>query len=40
VNPLAAGNGGRIDADGGPLHGLDASAHIVIPANSILIFAR
>lgn len=40
VNPAAAGNGGRIEAAGGPLHGLPASAHLVIPANSILVFAR
>lgn len=40
VNPLAAGNGGGIEASGGPHHGLPASAEITIPANSILVFAR
>jgi 1,4-alpha-glucan branching enzyme len=40
VNPWVAGNGGGIWANGGPLHGLPASAGIVIPANSILVFAR
>ncbi len=40
VNPWVAGNGGGIDANGGSLHGLPASAAIVIPANSILVFAR
>ncbi len=40
VNPQAAGNGGRVLADGGPLHGLPASAKIVLPANSVLVFIR
>jgi 1,4-alpha-glucan branching enzyme len=40
VNPQAAGNGGRIDANGGPLHDLEASAELTIPANSLLVFAR
>ena len=40
VNPWVAGNGGGIWANGGPLHGVPASAGIVIPANSILVFAR
>jgi 1,4-alpha-glucan branching enzyme len=40
MNPSVAGNGGGIWADGGPLHGLPASASVVIPANSILVFAR
>jgi len=38
-NPGVAGNGGVIVADGGPLHGFANSAAIVIPANSILVFA-
>jgi 1,4-alpha-glucan branching enzyme len=38
-NPAVAGNGGAITVDGGPLHDLPNSASIVIPANSILIFA-
>jgi 1,4-alpha-glucan branching enzyme len=39
-NPLVAGNGGRIDASGGPMHGLPASAILTLPANAILIFTR
>jgi 1,4-alpha-glucan branching enzyme len=39
-NPQLAGNGGRITADGCGMHGLPASATIVIPANSILVFVR
>lgn len=40
VNPQVAGNGGGIQADGPPMHGFAASASIVIPANSIVVFAR
>jgi len=40
VNPQVAGNGGQIQANGGPLNGLPASATIVIPANGIVVFAR
>jgi 1,4-alpha-glucan branching enzyme len=40
VNPIVAGNGTGVDANGGPMHGLPNSASIVIPANGILIFAR
>lgn len=40
VNPHAAGNGGRVEARGHGFNGLFASAEIVIPANSILVFAR
>ncbi|HVS00346.1 MAG TPA: alpha amylase C-terminal domain-containing protein [Thermoanaerobaculia bacterium] len=40
VNSQVAGNGGRVVADGGPLHGLPASAKIVIPANSVLVLTR
>ena len=40
VNPMVAGNGGGMSADGGPLHGFSASANIVIPANGIVVFAR
>jgi 1,4-alpha-glucan branching enzyme len=40
VNPQVAGNGGEIWANGGPMHNLPNSAGIVIPANSILVFAR
>jgi len=35
-----AGNAGRADAVGGPWDGLPASAEIVIPACSLLVFAR
>jgi len=40
VNPVVAGNGGQIYADGGPLNGMSASASIVIPANGFVVFAR
>lgn len=40
VNPQVAGNGGEIFACHGPLHGFDASANIVIPANGFVVFAR
>lgn len=40
VNPQVAGNGGQIQADGGPLHGMPASASIVIPANGFCVFTR
>lgn len=40
VNPMVAGNGGGIVASGGPLHGFDASAKIVIPANGVVVFVH
>jgi 1,4-alpha-glucan branching enzyme len=40
VNPQVAGNQGGIDACGPPLHNQPASATIVIPANSVLVFAK
>ncbi|TMH01356.1 MAG: 1,4-alpha-glucan branching protein [Betaproteobacteria bacterium] len=40
VNPGVVGNGGRIFAEPTPLHGLSHSAALVLPANSVLIFAR
>jgi len=40
VNPIVAGNGGGITASGPPMHGLAASANIVIPANGLVVFAR
>jgi 1,4-alpha-glucan branching enzyme len=40
VNPIAAGNGGRIVVNGPARHGLRTSARIVIPANSFLIFTH
>ena len=39
-NPMVAGNGGGVSASGGPLHGFDASANVVIPANGMVVFAR
>jgi 1,4-alpha-glucan branching enzyme len=35
-----AGNGGRIEAVQEGIHGLDASAFIVIPANGFVVFTR
>lgn len=40
VNPNAAGNGGEVFADSEPLHGFGYSASLVLPANSLLVFAR
>jgi 1,4-alpha-glucan branching enzyme len=40
VNPITAGNGGGISADGPPMHGLPSSAGVVIPANGLVVFAR
>ena len=40
VNPIVAGNGGGVDANGPALHGLPASAVLTIPANGLLVFAR
>ncbi len=40
VNPDVVGNGGRVVAEPAPLHGLGYSAALVLPANSLLIFAR
>ena len=40
VNPGVVGNGGLIVADPQPLHDFDHSAALVLPANSLLIFAR
>jgi 1,4-alpha-glucan branching enzyme len=40
VNPAVAGNGAGVQAEGKPLHGFVASAAIVIPANSVVVFAR
>ena len=39
-NPAVSGNGGAIEANGGPMHDFSSSAGIVIPANSLLVFAR
>ena len=40
VNPQVAGNGGQILAEPQPLHGFGYSASLVLPANSLLVFAR
>jgi 1,4-alpha-glucan branching enzyme len=40
VNPWVAGNTGGIEAIAEPMHGFAASASIVIPANSVLVFAK
>lgn len=40
VNPVVAGNAGGVSASGPPLHGLPASASIVIPANGLVVFAH
>jgi 1,4-alpha-glucan branching enzyme len=40
VNPWVAGNGGGILATEKPMHGFAASAAIVIPANSVVVFTR
>ncbi len=40
VNPMVTGNGGGILASGDPLHGFQASAEVVIPANGLIAFAR
>jgi 1,4-alpha-glucan branching enzyme len=40
VNPIVAGNGGGISASGSALHGFQASASIVIPANGMVVFAQ
>ncbi|MGH9424613.1 MAG: alpha-amylase family glycosyl hydrolase, partial [Thermoanaerobaculia bacterium] len=40
VNARVVGNGGRVVADPQPLHGFNYSAEVVLPANSVLVFAR
>ena len=40
VNVGVVGNGGRVVADLQPLHGFNYSAPIVLPANSVMVFAR
>jgi 1,4-alpha-glucan branching enzyme len=39
VNPMTAGNGGGVDAGGGPMHQLPSSASLVIPANGFIVLA-
>lgn len=40
ANPNVTGNGGSMVVSREPLHGYDYSASLVLPANSIIIFAR
>lgn len=40
VNPNVAGNGGRVFSGPNPMHGFDFFASLVLPANSVLVFAR
>jgi 1,4-alpha-glucan branching enzyme len=40
VNPQVAGNGGGVDAVNVPMHGLPASATVVIPANGVVVFVK
>ena len=40
VNPQVAGNGGRADAQPMPMHSYEASAELMLPANSLLVFTR
>lgn len=40
VNPNTSGNGGEVEAAPQPMHDSAASASLVLPANSLLVFAR
>lgn len=40
VNPGVAGNGGSVNATSQSMHGFPASCSIVVPANSMVVFAR
>lgn len=40
VNPGATGNGGRVFADDGGMHGFAHAAALTLPANGLLVFAR
>jgi 1,4-alpha-glucan branching enzyme len=40
VNPMVAGNGGGVTADGPGMQGMPASATVVIPANGMVVFVR
>ena len=40
VHPGTTGNGGEVSVDTQPLHGFGCSANLVLPANSVLVFAR
>jgi 1,4-alpha-glucan branching enzyme len=39
-NPAPVGNGGAVQADGGPLDGFAASAALSLPANGVIVLAR
>jgi 1,4-alpha-glucan branching enzyme len=40
VNPMVAGNAGGVEAEDVPMHGLPASASVVIPANGVVVFVK
>jgi 1,4-alpha-glucan branching enzyme len=40
ANPQVAGNAGGVEADGPGMHGLAASAEVVIPANGVVVFVK
>ena len=40
VNPMVAGNAGGVTAVDVPMHGLAASASVVIPANGVVVFVK
>jgi 1,4-alpha-glucan branching enzyme len=40
VNPMVAGNKGGVYAEWVPMHGLAASASVVIPANGVVVFVK
>ncbi|MEO8592939.1 MAG: alpha amylase C-terminal domain-containing protein [Candidatus Solibacter sp.] len=40
VNPMVAGNGGGVWANGPGMHGFGASAAVVLPANGVVVFKR
>jgi 1,4-alpha-glucan branching enzyme len=40
VNPQVAGNAGGVTAESVPMHGLPASAGVVIPANGVVVFTK
>ena len=40
VNPITAGNGGGVYANGPGMHGFVVSASLVVPANVVVVFAR
>lgn len=40
VNPMCAGNAGGVEAEWVPMHGLAASASVVIPGNGLVVFVK